>query len=161
MYSKKVPKSETWHTYFIHVASVIKERSDCLTRSVGAVIVKDHRIVATGYNGAPHGLKNCNKGGCKRCTGRMKGTIKEGEKLDECICVHGEENAITQAANQGISLQNATIYVTHLPCLFCTKLIIQSGITKVYFLQTYPGKTVMSTLKKAGIKTVQIHSSEK
>jgi len=118
-----------WDTYFMDIAHVVATRANCSRRQVAAVVVADRRIVSTGYNGTPRGVKNCFEGGCARCAG----TAPSGASLEECICVHAEQNAICQAAFYGIRLAGATIYVTLSPCLTCAKLIINAGIREVVY----------------------------
>ena len=122
-----------WDEYFLRLAKDVASRSNCSRRRVGAVIVKDNHIVATGYNGTPAGTTNCFEGGCPRCGGDHK----TGEKLDECLCVHAEQNAICQAAKHGNAIDGGCIYITCSPCLTCLKLIINSGIRKVVFGEWY------------------------
>jgi dCMP deaminase len=119
----------SWDEYFMNIATVAATRSNCSRRQVAAVVVKDHRIISTGYNGTPRGVTNCFEGGCARCAG----TAPSGSSLEECICVHAEQNAICQAAYYGIRLAGATIYVTISPCLTCAKLIINAGIKEVVY----------------------------
>jgi dCMP deaminase len=117
------------------------------------VIVKDKRIVSTGYNGTPRGIRNCNEGGCPRCAS----FAETGTKLDECVCSHGEENAIVQASYHGISIKDATIYSTFSPCLICTKMIINSGIREVVYNADYPlSEMPLRLLKEAGIIVRQV-----
>ena len=122
-----------WDEYFMNIARVVATRSNCMKRKVAAIIVKDRRVISTGYNGTPRGARNCNEGGCPRCNGMAE----SGTALDECLCSHGEENAITQAAYHGISLKGSTLYTTFAPCLQCTKLIINSGIVEVVYNNDY------------------------
>ena len=114
----------SWDEYFMAIAGTVASRSNCVKRKVAAVVVKDRRIISTGYNGTPRGTRNCNEGGCPRCNELVEG----GTRLDECLCSHGEENAISQAAYHGVSLRGATIYTTLSPCLQCTKLVINAGL---------------------------------
>ena len=138
----------TWDEYFMSIARVVAMRSNCMKRKVAAIIVKDMRVVSTGYNGTPRGAKNCNEGGCPRCNGMAE----SGTALDECLCCHGEENAITQAAYHGTSLKGSTLYTTFAPCLLCTKMIINSGIAEVVYNQDYPlNQTALSLLKECRI----------
>jgi dCMP deaminase len=142
----------TWDEYFMSIARVVAMRSNCMKRKVAAMIVKDMRVVSTGYNVTPRGAKNCNEGGCPRCNGMAA----SGTALDECLCCHGEENAITQAAYHGTSLKGSTLYTTFAPCLLCTKMIINSGIAEVIYNQDYPlNETALSLLKECGIKLRQ------
>lgn len=141
-----------WDEYFMSVAEVVASRSNCVKRKVAAVVTIDRRIVSTGYNGTPRGTRNCNEGGCPRCNDFGKG----GADLGECLCSHGEENAITQAAYHGVSLRGATLYTTYCPCLLCTKMIINAGIHEVVYNQQYPmGEVSLQLLKEAGVSTRQ------
>ncbi len=138
----------SWDDYFMGIAKVVSSRSNCIKRKVAAIIVKDKRIVSTGYNGTPRGTKNCSEGGCLRCNGFSD----SGKNLEDCVCSHGEENAIVQAAYHGISIKDSTIYTTFSPCLLCTKMIINSGIKEVVFNVSYPLADVpLKLLKEAGI----------
>jgi len=138
-----------WDEYFMSIAQVVASRSNCVKRKVAALIVKDRRIVSTGYNGTPRGTKNCNEGGCPRCNS----LASSGTALDECLCSHGEENAITQASYHGTSLKGATLYSTFSPCLLCTKMIINAGIIEVVYNHDYPlGETALALLKEAGVQ---------
>ena len=118
-----------WDEYFMNIAEVVASRSNCSRRHVGAVIVRNRHILATGYNGTPHGVTNCFAGGCPRCANAKK----SGEHLEECLCVHAEQNAICQAALHGHAIEDSTIYVTISPCLTCAKLIINSGVKEVVY----------------------------
>jgi len=142
----------SWDEYFMAIARTVASRSNCVKRKVAAVVVKDRRIISTGYNGTPRGTRNCNEGGCPRCNALVEG----GTRLDECLCSHGEENAISQAAYHGVSLANATIYTTFSPCLGCTKLIINAGLAEVVYNTDYPlGGTSLALLREAGVKVRQ------
>lgn len=138
----------SWDRYFMDIAKVVATRSNCSRRQVAAVIVKDKRIISTGYNGTPRGTRNCNEGGCPRCNN----LVESGTRLDECLCSHAEENSITQAAYHGVSVKGGTIYSTFAPCLTCTKMIINSGISEVVYSMDYPLNEVsLNLLKEAGI----------
>lgn len=130
----KALKRPTWDEYFMKIAEVVASRSSCVKRRVAAVIVKDRRIISTGYNGTPRGTRNCNEGGCERCLS----LTPSGQALHDCLCSHAEENAIVQAAYHGVVLQGATIYSTFAPCLICTKMIINAGISEVVYRSPYP-----------------------
>lgn len=122
----------TWEEYFMTVCLDIAKRSSCLSRQVGAVIVKDKRILATGYNGSPQGIEPCcDKGYC------IRKESKSGENLDTCFAVHAEMNAILQCAKVGVSCEGATLYVTTFPCVNCMKAIINSGINTIIYLEDY------------------------
>ena len=147
------PSRPGWDLYFMNIAKVVASRSNCLKRHVAAVIVKDKRIISTGYNGTPRGIRNCNEGGCPRCNS----FTDSGTKLDECVCSHGEENAIVQASYHGISIKDGTIYSTFSPCLTCTKMIINSGLREVVYNSNYPlGEMPLSLLREAGIIVRQV-----
>ena len=143
----------TWDEYFMLQAELAKLRSNCITRHVGAVIVRNNRQIATGYNGTPPGVKNCFDGGCKRCSDRMNGKIKSGEELDRCICNHAESNAIMHCAILGIEAgtKDAILYSTFVPCLECTKMAITIGIKRIVCLDTYP-ETDYDLLKDANVE---------
>jgi dCMP deaminase len=144
-----------WDEYFMGIASMVALRSNCMKRKVAAIIVKDRRIISTGYNGTPRGVKNCNEGGCPRCNS----LAPSGTALEECFCSHGEENAIVQAAYHGISLKDSTLYSTFAPCLICTKMILNAGIHEVVYSQDYPlNESALRLLREAGILARQIRS---
>src|SRR6185503_5304652 len=124
----------SWDEYFMNIAKVVASRSNCMKRKVAAIIVRDKRVISTGYNGTPRGTLNCNEGGCPRCNS----LAASGTALDECLCSHGEENAIVQASYHGVSLKDAIIYSTFAPCLQCAKMIINSGIREVIYNMDYP-----------------------
>ncbi len=142
-----------WDVYFMDIARQVALRSNCIKRKVAAVLVKDKRIISTGYNGTPRGTKNCNEGGCPRCNSFGE----SGQGLAECLCSHAEENAITQAAFHGVSIRSSTVYSTFSPCLICTKLIINSGIAEVVFASRYSLDQVsQALLTEAGVKIRQL-----
>lgn len=141
-----------WDEYFMSIARVVASRSNCIKRKVAAIIVKDRRVISTGYNGTPRGAKNCNEGGCPRCNSMAK----SGTNLEDCLCSHGEENAITQAAYHGTSVKGATLYSTFAPCLLCTKMIINSGIAEVIYNRDYPlNERALALLRECGVKLLQ------
>ncbi|HEY8055128.1 MAG TPA: deaminase [Terriglobales bacterium] len=142
-----------WDEYFMRIARIVALRSNCLKRKVAAIIVRDRRIISTGYNGTPRGVTNCNQGGCPRCAS----LAPSGTRLDECVCSHGEENAIVQAAYHGISIKDAVLYSTLSPCLQCTKMILNAGIKEVVFNAHYPlGQTAQHILAEAGVTVRQL-----
>jgi dCMP deaminase len=145
-----------WDKRFMEMAEVVGSWSSCYqeNRHVGAVIVKDKRILTTGYNGAPSGVESCvEKGECLR----KKLNIPSGTRHEICYAVHAEQNAICQAAKMGISIEGATIYVTHQPCTICTKMIINAGIKKVIFKHGYPDDFSKVLLEEAGVELININ----
>lgn len=138
-----------WDEYFMSIAKVVALRSNCLKRKVAAIVVKDRRIISTGYNGTPRGTRNCNEGGCPRCNS----LAESGTNLEQCLCSHAEENAITQAAYHGTLLKDSTLYTTYSPCLICSKMIINAGIKEVVYQGEYPlAETALNLLLEAGVK---------
>ena len=143
----------SWDQYFMDIARQVAARSNCMKRQVAAVIVSDRRIISTGYNGTPRGVKNCNEGGCPRCNGFSE----SGRNLEECLCSHGEENAIVQASYHGIAIRDATLYTTYSPCLMCSKMIINAGIRKVVYNESYPlNDAATAMLAQAGVDLVRL-----
>lgn len=141
-----------WDEYFMSIARVVASRSNCVKRKVAALVTVDKRIISTGYNGTPRGTRNCNEGGCPRCNDLAEG----GRNLADCLCSHGEENAIVQAAYHGVSLRGGTLYTTFSPCLQCTKLVINAGLAEVVYNSHYPlGEVALSLLVEAGIEVRQ------
>jgi len=137
----------SWDEYFLDVARLVAKRSTCLRRYVGAVLVKDKRILATGYNGAPKGLKHCIDIGCLR----EKLKIPSGERHELCRALHAEQNALIQASLYGISVKDSTLYATNQPCVICSKMLINAGIKEIVIGDGYPDKLAMDFLKEAKI----------
>ena len=147
----------TWDEYFMEIADVVKTRSTCLRRQVGAVIVKDNRIITTGYNGAPAGLWHCSeRGQCER----ERLHIPSGQRHELCRALHAEQNAIIQAAKLGISTEGATIYITLQPCVICAKMLINAGIKRIVYRGTYPDALSASMLEEAGLELVRMDEIE-
>ena len=146
---------------FINIATEIAVASKCVSKQVGAVIVRNHRQLATGYNGTPPGIKNCFEGGCKRCQLRMDGKIESGASLDRCLCNHAEANAIMHCAILGIEAgaDGAILYSTFVPCLECTKMAITIGIKKFVCLDKYP-ETDYDLLNEAGVEIVHLEKTK-
>lgn len=143
----------SWDEYFMGMAKLTSQRSTCLRRKVGAVIVKDKHIVATGYNGAPRGLSHCAElGGCLR--EQLK--VPSGQRHELCRALHAEQNAIIQAATLGQSIEGASIYITHQPCSICSKMIINAGIERIVVDEEYPDELATKLLAEAGIKVVTL-----
>lgn len=143
----------SWDEYFMEMAVLTARRSTCMRRQVGAVIVKDRHIIATGYNGAPRGIAHCaDRGGCLR----QKLGIPSGERHELCMALHAEQNAIIQAATLGQSIEGASIYVTHQPCVICAKMIINAGIRRIVVKEGYPDKLSVDILAEAGLRIVML-----
>ncbi len=145
---------DKWDIRFLEMADFIGTWSSCYqeNRHVGAVIVKDKRVLTTGYNGAPSGIKSCSERG--ECL-RKKLNIPSGTRHEICYAVHAEQNAICQAAKLGISVEGATIYVTHQPCTICTKMIINAGIKRVVYKHGYPDEFSKVLLEDAGVELIK------
>jgi dCMP deaminase len=146
----------SWDDYFSEIAKLVSSRATCLRRKVGAVIVKDKRILSTGYNGAPSGLPHCNEVGCLR--EQMK--IPSGERHELCRGVHAEQNAIIQAAKFGVCINGSTLYVTDSPCFICSREILNSGIKRVVYGQGYSDERARDFLKEGHIELV-MHQKQK
>lgn len=145
-----------WSDYFMNIAHLVAERSTCLRRQVGCVAVKEKRILATGYNGAPSGVAHCLDVGCLR----EKRGIPSGQRHELCRGLHSEQNVIVQAATHGISLAGAEVYCTHQPCLICSKMLINCGITKIWYAQEYPDDLAAAILAEAGICIEQLKDTK-
>lgn len=149
---KNVHKRPSWDEYFLEMAKLVAKRSTCIRRSVGAVLVKDKRILATGYNGAPRGLKHCIDMGCMR----QKLNIPSGERHELCRALHAEQNALIQASLYGISVAGSTLYSTNQPCVICAKMLINAGIKEIVIAEGYPDKMAADFLKQAKINIRRI-----
>jgi len=143
----------TWEEYFMEITRLVAKRSTCLRRQVGAVLVMDKRILATGYNGAPSGLAHCLEVGCLR----EKRQIPSGERHELCRGLHAEQNVIIQAAFHGIRIQGSTLYCTNLPCAICTKMLINAGIKEIIYEGGYQDALSREMLLEAGIPARQFH----
>ena len=143
-----------WDKRFIEMAEVVGSWSSCYQegRQVGAVVVKDKRILTTGYNGAPSGIDSCAERGV--CLRRER-NIASGTMQEVCYAVHAEQNAIIQAAKLGVSLEGATMYVTHQPCVICTRMILNSGIKKVVYKNGYPDAFALELFAQSGVELVK------
>lgn len=151
MISEKTERP-SWETYFMDIAMLVAKRSTCMRRSVGAVIVKDKRILSTGYNGAPTGVRHCMETGCLR----EKLNVASGERHELCRGIHAEQNAIIQAAYHGVSVKGASLYCTNLPCSICAKMIINAGIKNIYYQSGYADQLSSDMLKEAGVEVVKL-----
>ena len=146
-----------WDKYFMDIALVADSRSNCTRRHVAAVLVRDRRIISTGYNGTPRGVRNCADGGCPRCNSNTP----SGHGLGDCLCSHAEENSIVQAAYHGISVKGSTLYTTYSPCLTCAKMIINAGIVEVVYHKRYSIDDVSTALlKEAGVIVRPLEETE-
>lgn len=139
----------SWDGYFIKILNEVSSRSTCLKKSVGALVVKDNRILTTGYNGAPSGLVHCVHTGC------LRADIESGKNHEICRGVHAEQNAIIQAAKHGISLDGSTLYITMFPCTICAKMIINTGIKKIVYKDEYCDPLAVRLLQEAFIELVR------
>ena len=147
----------SWDEYFMAIAQLAATRSTCLRRQVGAVITKDKKILATGYNGAPAGLKHCLDIGCLR----EKLNIPSGERHELCRATHAEQNAIVQAATHGVSIKDSVLYSTTQPCILCTKLLINAGIKKIVIQEKYPDKLSEEMLKEANVEIIVLNRKKR
>ena len=150
---------DKWDKRFVELAELVASWSSCFqeNRQVGAVIVRDKRIVTTGYNGAPAGLKSCVERGC--CLRREK-NIASGTMQEVCYAVHAEQNAIIQAAKLGVSLEGSVMYVTHQPCVICTRMILNSGIKRVIYKNGYPDEFALELFSKSGVELIKYSDLE-
>lgn len=136
--------------YFMEIACVVAKRSTCLRNQVGALFVKNKRLLTTGYNGAPAGIQHCDEVGCAR-----EGVVS-GTRHELCRAVHAEQNAIIQAALHGVSIEGATLYCTHQPCVLCAKMLINAKISRVVYSQSYPDDTALRFLAQAGVVVTRL-----
>jgi len=143
-----------WHEYFMSVAHLISRRATCTRGHIGAVIVRDHNILSTGYNGAPSGLPHCNETNCRI----YRSTHPDGTVEENCVnTIHAEINAIAQAAKHGVSIKDADIYITASPCIHCLKVLINVGIKTIYYDKPYKIEHIDELLRLSGIRLVQVH----
>ena len=151
----KAQERPSWDEYFLEVAHLVSKRTTCLRRRVGAVLVKDRKILATGYNGAPSGLKHCIDIGCLR----EKLKIPSGERHELCRGLHAEQNVLLQAALYGVSTKDSILYITNQPCIICAKMLINAGINEIVTSGDYPDRISGKFLKEAKIKVRRIRNS--
>ena len=137
----------TLDEYFIQIVKLVAQRSTCLRRKVGAILVKDGIILSTGYNGSPRGIKNCLEIGCLR----QQKNIPSGERVELCSGVHAEQNAIIQVALKNTNPSGSVLYCTTFPCVICAKILINSGIKKIVYVEDYNDMLSASLLNQAGI----------
>jgi dCMP deaminase len=145
-------KRPSWDQYFMSITELVAERSTCLRRKVGAILVRDKRIISTGYNGAPTNISHCLDVGCLR---EQQG-IPSGERHELCRGLHAEQNAIIQAAVHGFSVAGATLYCTNMPCSICSKMLINIRLKKAYYKQGYPDSLTSMMMSEAEIPLLQL-----
>jgi dCMP deaminase len=142
-----------WHEYFMSVAQLISRRATCTRGHIGAVVVRDHNILSTGYNGAPSGLPHCNETNCRI----FRSTHPDGTVEENCVnTIHAEINAIAQAAKHGVSIKDADIYITASPCIHCLKVLINVGIRTIYYDKPYKIENISELLRLSGVRLVQV-----
>lgn len=146
----------SWDEYFMSIAEQVAGRSTCLRRQTGAVLVKDRRILATGYNGTPAGLRHCEEVGCLR----EQRNIASGSHHELCRGIHAEQNAVIQAAKHGITIDGSTVYSTHQPCVLCAKILINAGVVGIAYRDPYPDPLSEDLLGEAGVTPRQISGGE-
>lgn len=146
----------SWDEYFIDIVQVTSERSTCLRRKVGALLVKDNRLLATGYNGVPKGLLHCEKTGCMR----LQMNVPSGERHELCRGLHAEQNVIIQAALYGVSVADATLYCTTKPCSICTKMLINAEIKRIVYLEEYQDDLADELLKGTSIRVMKFKKGD-
>lgn len=146
----------SWPEYFMDIARLVARRSTCLRRQVGAVVVKDKHILATGYNGTPSGITHCSETGCLR----QKLNVPSGERHELCRGLHAEQNAIIQAAKHGVNIAGATLYCTNSPCVICSKMIINAGVQRIVYLDGYPDDLSRQMLAEAGLEVAAFDDLE-
>lgn len=145
------PERVSWTDYFMDITKLVARRSTCIRRAVGAIIVKDQRILATGYNGAPMGITHCDITGCLR----EKLNVPSGQRHELCRGIHAEQNAIIQAALHGVSIKDAVLFCTNQPCSICTKMIINAGISRIYYEEGYADELSLEMLHEANVEIIK------
>lgn len=144
-----------WDKYFIDITRLVATRSTCLRRGVGALLVKERNILATGYNGAPSGISHCSETGCIR----EQMSVPSGERHELCRGLHAEQNAIIQAARHGVNIDGATLYCTTMPCVICAKMLINAGIRRVVFYEGYTDDLARAMIAESGIEVVHFREN--
>jgi dCMP deaminase len=141
----------SWEAYFMEITTLVAKRSTCIRRAVGAIIVKDKRVLSTGYNGAPTAIRHCIEVGCLR----DQMNVASGQRHELCRGIHAEQNAIIQAAYHGVSINGAVLYCTNQPCAICAKMIINAGIRTIYYQSGYADPMAAEMLEEAGVELLQ------
>jgi dCMP deaminase len=149
---KAIENRPSWEEYFMGITTLVAKRSTCRRRAVGAILVKDKRILSTGYNGAPSGIRHCLDIGCLR----EDMMVASGERHELCRGIHAEQNAIIQAAFHGVSIRGATLFCTNLPCVICAKMLINAGITKIYYQSGYADRLSNEMFEESGIEIIRL-----
>lgn len=149
---KNPAQRPSWDEYFMAITDLVAQRATCLRRQVGAVLVRERRIVATGYNGAPSNIRHCLEVGCLR---QQQG-VPSGERHELCRGLHAEQNAIIQAALHGVSLQGSVLYCTNMPCSICSKMLINAAVTRIYYRDGYPDAMAAAMLAEAEVPLLKI-----
>ncbi len=145
-----------WEVYFLKMAQLASTRSTCIRRRVGAVLVKEKKILATGYNGVPSGISHCSDVGCLR----DEEGIPSGQRHELCRGLHAEQNAILQAAYHGVSIQGSVLFCTNFPCVICSKMLINAGIRQIYYLEGYPDPLSERMLRESGMELHRIEMED-
>jgi dCMP deaminase len=145
----------SWEIYFMDISCLVAKRSTCIRRAVGAVIVKDRRVLSTGYNGAPSHIRHCAQAGCLR----EQMVVPSGERHELCRGIHAEQNAIIQAAYHGVSIKGASLYCTNQPCSICAKMIINAGIARIVYQSGYADQLATEMLAEAKVELIRLESS--
>lgn len=149
-------KRKSWDAYFLDIARLVSSRSTCLRRKVGAVLVKDNHILATGYNGAPRGLEHCLDRGCIR----EQNNIPSGERHEFCRGLHAEQNALIQAAVHGVSIEGSILYCTNFPCSLCSKMIINAKVKKIIYQEGYPDELAKELIAESDVELLQLGGTD-
>ena len=145
----------SWDEYFMDIARLVASRSSCLRRQVGAILVKDKNILATGYNGTPSGIAHCSETGCLR----DKLGVPSGERHELCRGLHAEQNAIIQAAKHGVNIAGATLFCTFSPCIICAKMLINAGVKKIIYVEGYPDNLANEMLAESGLDVIRMENA--
>ena len=146
----------SWETYFMDITALVARRTTCLRRAVGAVIVKDKRILSTGYNGAPSHIRHCREVGCLR----EQLNVPSGQRHELCRGIHAEQNAIIQAAYHGVSIKGATLFCTTQPCSICAKMIINAGLKAIIYASGYADPMAIEMLEEAGVALIRFNGDD-
>ncbi|MBU0502689.1 MAG: cytidine/deoxycytidylate deaminase family protein [bacterium] len=147
----------SWDDYFLKITNDVSERATCMKRSVGAIIVKENRILSTGYNGSPKGFKHCEEVGCIR----KEMGVHSGERHELCRGLHAEQNAIIQAAVHGVEISGATMYCNYQPCAICAKMMINAGLARLVYVGGYPDELAKQMLEESNVQITKFNQGKK